>query len=372
IGHSELPWSLQSLAPHRQSQRRRVRNPPKISRFIVMMKVVEVNRCQIQEWYPKFKSCSIPTIIHQLPECFIDYLLDSGTLQLPVSVTDEDALPNRVHNPIDEEDYQLSEEASDDEAESGSTPPCFPELELKIKKSIEALGGAVLPKLNWSAPKDSAWISSSRTLRCTSFSEIALLLKSSDSLVHDLSHAYDSCSDKLSSRPATFHLALRRWYSSLLPEREFRCFVRRGQHLVGISQREVTTCYPLILAERRSIRSLIREFFDKQVRLQFESDDYTFDVYVTNDGRVKILDFNPWGAFTLPLLFTWEELEQVTEEELDGDDDGVELRAVETRCGIRPGLKTAVPQEFLDAGSGSGWEQVLKKAFENAQVSDDV
>ncbi|CAN0884611.1 Cell division cycle protein 123 homolog [Linum grandiflorum] len=333
------------------------------------MKVVEVNQCQIQQWYPKFKSASIPTIIHQLPESFIDYLLDSGTLQLPVSVGDEDALPNRVHNPIDEEDYQVSEEGSDDEAET--TPPCFPELELKIKKSIEALGGAVLPKLNWSAPKDSAWISSSRTLRCTSLSEIALLLKSSDSLVHDLSHAYDSCSDKLSSRPSNFYLALRRWYSSLLPEREFRCFVR-DQHLVGISQREVTTCYPLILAERRSIRNLIREFFEKQVRLQFESDDYTFDVYVTSDARVKILDFNPWGAFTLPLLFTWEELEQVTEEELD-DDDGVELRVVETRCGIRPGLKTAVPQEFLDAGPGSGWEQVLKKAFEeSAQVSDDV
>ncbi|CAN1233981.1 Cell division cycle protein 123 homolog [Linum perenne] len=340
------------------------------------MRVVEVDRCQIQEWYPKFKSASIPTMIHQLPESFVDYLLESGTLQLPISVEDEDALPNRVHNPTDEGDYQVSEEGSDDEAEA--TPPCFPELELKIKKSIQALGGAVLPKLNWSAPKDSAWISSSRTLRCTSFSEIALLLKSSDSLVHDLSHAYDSCCDKLSSssRPSNFYLALRRWYSSMLPEREFRCFVR-SQHLVGISQREVTTCYPLILAERSSIRNLIREFFYKQVRLKFESDDYTFDVYVTSDGRVKILDFNPWGAFTLPLLFTWEELEQVTGGELDDDDDDVELRVVESRCGIRPGLKTAVPQEFLDAGPGSGWEQVLTKAFEelqqqqNAEASDE-
>ncbi|CAN1233984.1 Cell division cycle protein 123 homolog [Linum perenne] len=162
----------------------------------------------------------------------------------------------------------------------------------------------------------------------------------------------------------------------MLPEREFRCFVR-SQHLVGISQREVTTCYPLILAERSSIRNLIREFFYKQVRLKFESDDYTFDVYVTSDGRVKILDFNPWGAFTLPLLFTWEELEQVTGGELDDDDDDVELRVVESRCGIRPGLKTAVPQEFLDAGPGSGWEQVLTKAFEelqqqqNAEASDE-
>ncbi|CAI0398882.1 unnamed protein product [Linum tenue] len=342
--------------------------------FRATMKVIEVDRCQIQEWYPKFKSVSIPTIIHQLPQSFIEYLLDSGTLQLPLSISNEDALPNRVQNPIDELDYQLREESSDNDEESdqsaSSPPPCFPDLELLIKNSIEALGGAVFPKLNWSSPKDAAWISSSRNLRCTSFSEIALLLKSSDSLVHDLSHAYDSCCDRKElTRPSSFYIALRKWYSSILPEREFRCFVR-GQWLVGISQREVTTCYPLILAERGVIQDLIVGFFEDRVRLKFESDDYTFDVYVTNDGRVKVLDFNPWAEFTLPLLFTWEELEG-----LDGEkEEDVELRVVESRCGIRPGLKTAVPREFLEVGPGSGWEQVLKKAFEESQqegASDD-
>ncbi|CAI0549600.1 unnamed protein product [Linum tenue] len=325
------------------------------------MKVIEVDRCQIQEWYRKFKSVSIPTIIHQLPQSFIDYLLDSGTLQLPLSISNEDALPNRVHNLIDELDCQLTEKSDDEDEEP---PPSFPDLELQIKKSIEALGGAVFPKLNWSSPKDAAWISSSRNLRCTSFSEIALLLKSSDSLVHDLGHAYDSCCDKKeSSRPSSFYIALRKWYSSILPEREFRCFVR-GQQLVGISQREVTTCYPLILAERGGIQDLIVGFFKDRVRMKFESDDYTFDVYVTNDGRVKVLDFNPWAEFTLPLLFTWDELEGFNGEEKQED---VELRVVERRCGIRPGLKTAVPREFLEAGPGSGWEQVLTKAFEELQ-----
>ncbi|CAI0549602.1 unnamed protein product [Linum tenue] len=98
--------------------------------------------------------------------------------------------------------------------------------------------------------------------------------------------------------------------------------------------------------------------------MKFESDDYTFDVYVTNDGRVKVLDFNPWAEFTLPLLFTWDELEGFNGEEKQED---VELRVVERRCGIRPGLKTAVPREFLEAGPGSGWEQVLTKAFEELQ-----
>ena len=91
-----------------------------------------MNRCQIQEWYPKFKPLSIKTIIHELPESFVEYLLDdSGPFILPHSVSNEDALPNRVHNPIDEQDYQVSE-GSGDEAEQPRSPPSFPELELKI------------------------------------------------------------------------------------------------------------------------------------------------------------------------------------------------------------------------------------------------
>jgi len=42
------------------------------------MKEEELNRCQIQEWYPKFKSVSIKTQIHELPESCIQYLLDDA------------------------------------------------------------------------------------------------------------------------------------------------------------------------------------------------------------------------------------------------------------------------------------------------------
>jgi hypothetical protein len=38
------------------------------------MKEEDVNRCQIQEWYPKFKPVSIRTVIHELPESFVEYL----------------------------------------------------------------------------------------------------------------------------------------------------------------------------------------------------------------------------------------------------------------------------------------------------------
>ncbi|KAG8368429.1 hypothetical protein BUALT_Bualt15G0044500 [Buddleja alternifolia] len=330
------------------------------------MKEEDINKCQIQEWYPKFKSISVKTRIHELPESFIQYLLDdSGPFLLPLSISNDDALPNRVHKPEEEEDL-ITLEGSEDEAEEPNPPPSFPELEMQIQESIETLGGAIFPKLNWSAPKDSAWISSTGNLKCTCFTEIALLLRSSDSIVHDLCHAYDSCVNKTSSRPPSLYLALRKWYPSLQPEMEFRCFVG-NESLLGISQREVTNFYPSLLERKCDIKTMIEEFFEEKVKGNFRLENYTFDVYVTRDRRVKVLDFNPWGGSTLPLMFTWEELEERLREENE-----LEFRIVESRCGIRPGLKTAVPYDYLDTSSGSGWDQFLRNADEQLrrQTSD--
>ncbi|XP_058091044.1 uncharacterized protein LOC131237351 [Magnolia sinica] len=333
------------------------------------MKQEEVNRCQIQEWYPKFKSLSIKTLIHELPESFVSYLLeDSKPFLLPLSISGDDALPRRNPNSYDDDDYKedfeqdSEEESLKDSEEVSPSPPCFPDLESQIKDSIETLGGAVFPKLNWSSPKDAAWIAMSGTLRCSSFAEIALLLRSSDSAVHDLCHAYDSCMDKTSSRSPRFFLALRKWYPSFHPEMEFRCFVL-DQHLVGVSQREVTGFYPVLLEKKSDLELLIREFFEENVQLGFESKDYTFDVYVTKDRRVKLMDFNPWGAFTLPLLFTWDELENFRKER----GEHVEFRIVESQCTVRPGLKTTVPYDYLDTSPGSGWDQFLRRADEELQ-----
>ncbi|CAL5201092.1 unnamed protein product [Lathyrus oleraceus] len=109
------------------------------------MKEEEVNRCKIQEWYPIFNFVSIKTIFYPLSESFIQCLLDdSEPFPLSASILNEDALVNRIHNPIDEEDFQDSE-GFDDELEESSPPPSFPELELKVKESIESLGVRFFP-----------------------------------------------------------------------------------------------------------------------------------------------------------------------------------------------------------------------------------
>lgn len=40
----------------------------------------------------------------------------------------------------------------------------------------------------------------------------------------------------------------------------------------------------------------------EKIKEGFESESYTFDVYVTQDGQVKLLDFNPWGACASTLV----------------------------------------------------------------------
>lgn len=55
-------------------------------------------------------------------------------------------------------------------------------------------------------------------------------------------------------------------------------------------------------------------------------------------------------------MFTWEELKQ----KLRSDNRELELRIVKSLCGIRPGLKTEVPYDYLDTSPGSGWDQFLR------------
>jgi hypothetical protein len=69
----------------------------------------------------------------------------------------------------------------------------------------------------------------------------------------------------------------------------------------------VTSFYPSILESRDELRHLIEAFFQDQIVGRFPDPDFVCDVYVTSDRRVKIMDFNPYGGNTLPLLFSWSD-----------------------------------------------------------------
>ncbi len=80
--------------------------------------------------------------------------------------------PTVVDN--DDSDNESYTEWSDED-EDDADLPSFPEFHRILTKSIQDLGGSVFPKLNWSAPRDAAWMGFANSLKCTTPSQALLL-----------------------------------------------------------------------------------------------------------------------------------------------------------------------------------------------------
>jgi len=263
------------------------------------VKVEEVLACGFDRWYEDFKSATFASRVIPLSEEFVQYLLEDG-IRLPESV-DRGATSN------DGDSSGWGDGGSD----SDDNPPSFPEIEGSIHAAITDLGGAVLPKLNWSAPKDARWVYG--TLKCQNVKEVLTLLKSSDFISHDLSNSFDDCCDRSQhrSRPDAFHLVLRRW-RSIDESSEFRCFVRCGQ-LQAVSQRLTHLFFPHLLDPAFAELALgsINQFLSDTVHGRFPLSSYACDIVLGKlpSLKVTLVDFSPWAPSTDPLLFEWNELE---------------------------------------------------------------
>eukprot|EP00887_Chlorella_sp_A99_P003503 scaffold7.g3503.t1 len=298
-----------------------------------MGSVQELLECSIARWHPAFKHVTFSTVVLSLPQHFVDWLVADGVhLQEESEALGPRARPDPL---ADEDDYREWSSEDEEEEGEGAAAQRFPELEAAIRQAIAALGGRVVPKLTWSAPKDATWVMPGGSLACATTAEVLLLLKSSDRVAHDICHACEGLpaapgggggssmqqqkeqkqeqeqeqeqEKGQQGRPAVQHcLALRRWHD-LRPERELRCFVRGGS-LVGACQRDVTQRYHGLEAEAPALERLVRRFYAEQIAGKFPLLDFTYDLYVTTTQQVRLVDFNPVGGTTAPLLFTWEEL----------------------------------------------------------------
>ena len=133
--------------------------------------------------------------------------------------------------------------------------------------------------------------------------------------------------------------------------------------LVGCSQRHVSPHFPFLSASRHELLPRLLSFFEHVVADVFPLPSYTFDVHLPQrpGAQPRLLDFNPWGGSTLPLLFDWPELAALaadTEQELPV------WRVVEVAQQIRPGLRMGVPLELVQTGEGSALSELLSKARE--------
>lgn len=186
----------------------------------------EVLKCQFSSWYDTFRNVDQTrsnvtiksVVIRPLPADFLEFLQSDG-VRLPVGATKvSSCAPSEQEG---EEIWSSDDEDNDDhDDEESTTSPkqfSFPTLNRQIQEAIDKLEGSVVPKLNWSSPKDATWINNG-TLKCQTPGDVYLLLKSSDFVMHDITHAMEDPSS------IEYELVLRKW-CNLHPSMEFRCFV---------------------------------------------------------------------------------------------------------------------------------------------------
>ncbi|PNS13827.1 hypothetical protein CAC42_1318 [Sphaceloma murrayae] len=296
--------------------------------------------CSYPNWYPVFRSHTPKARIIPLPAAFTAYLRSDGIV-LPSS---QPSTP-RATTPQTEDEGFFSSATSTSSASSSASDidpsTLWPETHASIQATIRELGGAVVPKLNWSAPKDATWISATNSLECRTANDVYLLLKSSDFVTHDLEHCFDGCVDwsppldgdeeKVAAaaedrgvkleKEVGYALVLRKYFR-LNPSLEFRVFVRRGK-VMGIGQRDLNH-YEFLFGLRARLRSLIVEFWEREVKGRFEEESYAMDVYVPPPHeRVWIVDFNPWDQRTDPGTWSWLELLTMDDPEDEGVEEGI-------------------------------------------------
>lgn len=400
---------------------------------------------------PPRKNVTIPSIIiHDIPYPeFRNYLLSDG-IRLPLDATklssfatetttgnddndddDDDVWSSTEHDedePKDQNDMNGNtskqfiskaddddkEEEDTDEDDESSTTFHFPTLNAQIIDAIQSFpkAGGVIPKLNWSAPRDATWINGG-SMKCTTPGDVYLLLKSSDFCLHDvLGKALEDCNDydthdnddedetstppEMTTRHDTkihvpLQLVLRKW-CNLHPSMEFRCFIRRDT-MIAISQRHHSQHYPHLMSDWQNIRDTLQDFWYDCIRGRFNAgcplpssqereqqlqqqnggggpaavpsignSSYVVDLYLDQKDRVWIIDFNPWARSTDSLLFEWSELMVIDVDDIVNDDgpfdDGdiqntPEMRIVETEYQVRhdPLSSYRAPIDTVDLAS---------------------
>ncbi|EPY51028.1 D123 family protein [Schizosaccharomyces cryophilus OY26] len=307
--------------------------------------------CQFSNWYSLFRTLSPKArVIKPIPASILRYLNEDGIYIKDVSNTIEDLTDEEDGNGEEQEDIHVS-----------SYYPDKPTIQL-IDRIISELDGAVVPKLNWSSPKDALWMMPTGTMKCTSAEDVLLLLKSSDFIAHDLDYAFDDCIEEDAQEadltnqkfPSEFshELILKEWFP-IHSSTEFRCFIK-GKNLVAICQRD-DNYYDFLEDDMKEFLPLLQDLASKLS--EFPDPNFVFDAYVQKN-RAWLIDINPFCARTDGLLFAWTELYA-----MDSEAEGPEIRLIPK--GSMPSSGSAnfytnrVPFDLIAASQG---ENILEFA----------
>ncbi|KAL7561524.1 hypothetical protein ACA910_022678 [Epithemia clementina (nom. ined.)] len=390
--------------------------------------------CQFSSWYPLFSRPLLrressrrrrpkgltfrSQIISNLSPAFLEFLTQDG-IRLPSNTKPSSCLGCRAaaaaplkrsqkdnddNNNSDDDDSHSTWSSSFSSSSSSSQPNPEPsntcvvdltDLTRDIRAAISRLGGVVVPKLNWSAPRDATWINEGQ-LQCRTAADVYLLLKASDFCASDIQLVVTDNNTDASTTTTTqdgtgssttrtvttttttrtttttpwtqLELVLRQYVPNLYPSFEFRCFVK-NHALVAISQRHADQYFAHLAKNKTTdhVTRILVEFWDeyrhlfqqhfvaaaaaaKQEKEEEEGpvvpiSHYVVDVYLDTHDQVWIVDFNVWGSRTDSLLFDWNELmlldihnhnHNAEDDNNHKDDHWPPIRVVETDKQVRP------------------------------------
>lgn len=302
----------------------------------------DILHCQYHRWYSQFKNSSIKSEIIPLSSEFVTHLSHDDGIVVPDNYDDEYPY------------YYLYQQ---------------------IKSGIDALGGEVCIKFNWSVPLDAVCMNG-YTLKCLSYNDIYVLLKSSDRIIYDIESIFEQYNnsimdDSLKVNPVPsdgYFLILRKW-ANLIPSMEFRIFVYNNT-VVGISQRDPSALYESLINEKTNIEDILLDFYESKIHNQFGIPSYTIDVYIDKKKRVWIIDFNPFGEPTSSLLYEWNDL--ISFYNNDSSPDEL-LRIVEDRSELlqsTAGMSRG-PIDVIEAPNFHLFKEICKLQSEEYGDSDD-
>ncbi|KAG5418989.1 CDC123 [Candida metapsilosis] len=320
--------------------------------------VDEILQCSFSRWCDLFKDHLYPyRVINPLPPSFIEYLLSDG-IKL---ATKQEKLEQTSDN-------EYSDWEEEDVTEPEPVHSKFIDLHDQINKYVQELGGKVIPKLNWSAPKDASWLIPGNTIRCIEANDIYLLLKSSDHIVDDLLHPFSEVENANDIKVA-YELVLKKWID-INPALEFRVFVKDGK-ILGVSQRDLNY-YDFLDDLQSELNEKMHEFVYSKAVSKLQLNKFILDVYIPRPfDKVYIVDVNPFSRKSDSLLFTWNELLIRTPK----DDNDYEFRLInETNIGAfakKQYSESQVPIDVVGAANDTEALINLAREWDKLQSKED-
>lgn len=149
-------------------------------------------------------------------------------------------------------------------------------------------------------------------------------------------------------------IVIREWNEHVVehPEMEFRGFVYKN-NFTALSQYDYMSYHPKIANNPNQISQKIQTFWNthlKQILTSHES--YIIDLFVCEDGQIKVVELNSFEAWTGGCLFTWAEDKEI----LMCTEEG---RPLEFRYVKAP------PQQDLLLMLGPNWKGFVEDCIKN-------